>query len=159
MGDMCNNNMHIRNSRMSNSSDSQARLISLLPRRSTRQTHPARNGTFVNETWRSACGREREPESRGDAAVPPDGAEADIATPNGADATADDCTDLSVTGLPFRALSAPNQGRSASNPERWRRRQNPDKETASSGAERRLIGPRPRFSTALARMHITTTSD
>lgn len=58
---------------------------------------PARNDSIiVNETWTSAGGSEREPESRGGAAVPPDGAEADVATLNRADATGDDRTDFSI---------------------------------------------------------------
>lgn len=50
----------------------------------------------MNETWRSASGREREPESRAGAAVPPDDAEADVATPNRADAAGDYRTDSSI---------------------------------------------------------------
>lgn len=121
---------------------------------------PARNdSTIVNETWRSAGGREREPESRGGAAVPPDGAEADVATPNWADATGDDSTDLSSHRVALSPpVRPPTRGSSASNPECWRRRRSPEKKAASSGAHRRLIGPRPRFSTAPRRMH-TSSSD
>ena len=47
----------------------------------------------VKESVRSADGREREPESRADAAVHPDGAEADLVKPNRADAVGGDLTD------------------------------------------------------------------
>lgn len=59
---------------------------------------PARKSRNIgaNESLRSADGREREPESRGGAAVHPDGAEADVVRPNRADAAGKDRTDSSA---------------------------------------------------------------
>ncbi|XP_031177639.2 protein SOGA3-like isoform X1 [Sander lucioperca] len=51
----------------------------------------------VRERLRSADGREREPESRGGAAVHPDGAEADLVAPNRADAVGKDPTESSAS--------------------------------------------------------------
>uniref|UniRef100_A0A8C3GBN5 MTCL family member 3b n=1 Tax=Cyclopterus lumpus TaxID=8103 RepID=A0A8C3GBN5_CYCLU len=48
------------------------------------------------DSLRSADGREREPESRGGAAVHPDGAEADVVGPNRADAVGEEPTDSSA---------------------------------------------------------------
>ncbi|XP_044024606.1 protein SOGA3-like isoform X2 [Siniperca chuatsi] len=53
--------------------------------------------TGVRESLRSADGREREPESRGGAAVHPDGAEAGVVRPNRADAVGEDPTDSSAS--------------------------------------------------------------
>lgn len=68
-----------------------------LPGRS-RSPPPAvrRRNIAVKESLRSADGREREPESRGGAAVHPDGAEADLVRPNRADAVGEDTTDPSA---------------------------------------------------------------
>lgn len=51
----------------------------------------------MRERLRSADGREREPESRGGAAVHPDGAEADLVAPNRADAVGKDPTESSAS--------------------------------------------------------------
>ncbi|XP_059212871.1 protein SOGA3-like [Centropristis striata] len=53
--------------------------------------------TGARECLRSADGGEREPQSRGGAAVHPDGAEADLVGPNRADAVGEDPTDLSAS--------------------------------------------------------------
>lgn len=64
----------------------------------------------VNETWTSADGREREPESRGGAAVPPDGAEADVVRPDRADAAGEDQAHSSKIGSPHRFVPATRRG-------------------------------------------------
>lgn len=120
---------------------------------------PARNdGTIVNETSRSAGGREREPESRGGAAVPPDGAEADVARPNRADAAGEDRTDSSIHRVALPPPVRPNPEGGARLHRRWRRRRSPEKKTASGGADSRFTGLRPRFRTAVRRM-LTSSSD
>lgn len=68
--------------------------------------HPARprsalyagrsRNVWAREALRTADGREREPESRGGAAVHPDGAEADLVSSNRADAVGEDPTDSSA---------------------------------------------------------------
>ncbi|XP_078029858.1 microtubule cross-linking factor 3-like isoform X1 [Epinephelus lanceolatus] len=81
------------------------------PRRRDRPRSPAPAGssrnTGVKESLRSADGREREPESRGGAAVHPDGAEADIVRPNRADAVGEDPTDSSSASARRSALRLP----------------------------------------------------
>ncbi|KAK2856364.1 hypothetical protein Q5P01_005099 [Channa striata] len=75
------------------------------PRPSTGSRFPLPAGrsanTEVKESLRSADGREREPESRGGAAVHPDGAEADLVRPNRADAPAEPAARRSALRLPF----------------------------------------------------------
>ncbi|XP_040920209.1 protein SOGA3-like [Toxotes jaculatrix] len=70
------------------------------PRHPGRRRSPLKAGRSrnvgVKENPRSADGREREPESRGGAAVHPDGAEADRVRPNRADAVGEDPTDSSA---------------------------------------------------------------
>ncbi|XP_070844043.1 microtubule cross-linking factor 3-like [Chaetodon trifascialis] len=65
-----------------------------VPRHAGRSRSPPPAGrsrhVVVRESLRSADGREREPESRGGAAVHPDGAEADLGRPNRADAVGED---------------------------------------------------------------------
>lgn len=69
------------------------------PGRSRSPVCAGRSRNFgVRNSLRSADGREREPESRGGAAVHPDGAEADIVRPNRADAVEEDPADLSAPG-------------------------------------------------------------
>lgn len=115
----------------------------------------------VNETWTSADGREREPESRGGAAVPPDGAEADVVRPDRADAAGEDRTHSSKTGSPHRFVPALHQTRGPSRAlvvphyhhhHRRRRsivrlfpRRSPEKKTACGSIDRRVSGLRPRF--------------
>lgn len=69
------------------------------PRHPGRSRSPLPAGRSRNtggkESLRSADGREREPESRGGAAVHPDGAEAELVGPNRADAVGEDPTDSS----------------------------------------------------------------
>jgi len=69
------------------------------PRHPGRSTSPLPAGKSraigARDSLRSADGREREPESRGGAAVHPDGAEADVAGANRADAAGEDPTDSS----------------------------------------------------------------
>lgn len=111
---------------------------------------PARNdGTIVNETSRSAGGREREPESRGGAAVPPDGAEADVARPNRADAAGEDRTDSSIhrVALPPPCPPKSRVSTGAGEGEGVRKRRRPPAvQTAAS------LLLRPRFRTAVRRM-------
>ncbi|XP_070781964.1 microtubule cross-linking factor 3-like [Enoplosus armatus] len=71
------------------------------PRRPGKSRSPLPVGrsrnTGVRKCLRSADGREREPESRGGAAVHPDGAEADLVRANRADAAGEDPTDSSAS--------------------------------------------------------------
>lgn len=96
----------------------------------------------MNETWRSASGREREPESGGDAAVPSDGAEADIATSNGADATADDCTDLSIQRFTFPAPTCPKPREERVKPGALGRRRSPAQQRGASSGRGLSLVPR-----------------
>lgn len=70
------------------------------PKRPGRSSSPLPAGRSRNtggkESLRSPDGREREPESRGAAAVHTDGAEADLVRPNRADAVEEDPTDSSL---------------------------------------------------------------
>ncbi|KAK9531703.1 hypothetical protein VZT92_011110 [Zoarces viviparus] len=71
------------------------------PRHPGRYRSPLPAGTSIRigarDSLRSADGREREPESRGGAAVHPDGAEADVVGPNRAGAVGEDTTDSSAS--------------------------------------------------------------
>ncbi|XP_042359971.1 protein SOGA3-like [Plectropomus leopardus] len=69
------------------------------PRHRGRSRSPLAAGRSINSgaSLRAADGREREPESRGGAAVHPDGAEAGVVRPNRADAVGEDPTDSSAS--------------------------------------------------------------
>lgn len=111
----------------------------------------------MNETWRSADGREREPESRGGAAVLPDGAEADVVRPDRADAAGEDRAHSSKTGSPHRIVPALHETRGPLRalvvPHYHHRRsivrlfprRSPEKKTAYGSIDRRVSGLRPRF--------------
>lgn len=66
------------------------------PDRPRSPPHAGRSRNIAVKSLRSADGREREPESRGGAAVHPDGAEADLVRANRADAAGEDPTDPSA---------------------------------------------------------------
>ncbi|KAL6095675.1 mtcl3 [Pungitius sinensis] len=82
---------------------------------------------------RSADGREREPESRGGAAVRPDGAEADVVAPTRADAVGEDRTDSSASAR-RSALRLPCFGGDSS------RRPSAGRASSSSAKEGRAPG-------------------
>ncbi|XP_037305486.2 protein SOGA3-like [Pungitius pungitius] len=99
------------------------------PRRPARTRSPppaGRSGGPIagpRDGLRSADGREREPESRGGAAVRPDGAEAEVVAPTRADAVGEDRTDSSASArrpalrlpcLGGDSLRRPSAGRASS---------------------------------------------